>query len=169
MLTAALPFGSVKVEFEIDVNELSLLIDSPVMLLETPYMKANGVTVVPPDPSLVLPEPVPLPQELTSISSTIIASRRLDLFIKIFSMRFVLPLGLSHPCGTVYIFALLEQLCKRKGRIAIYKRVSHNVNCKSIDPQELAGEFPQALHIFSCKNPEFLNIIPSPALLGSSW
>jgi len=28
-------------------------------------------------------------------------------------------------------------------------------------------DFPKILHLFSCKNPEFLNIIPWPALLGS--
>jgi len=87
MLTAAAPLGSVNVEFAIGVNELSLLIESPVVLFDAPYMKANGVTGVPPVPSLVLPEPVPFPQELTKISSTIIASRRLDLLTNSFSIE----------------------------------------------------------------------------------
>jgi hypothetical protein len=92
MLSAALPLGRVKVELGIDVKELSLLTDSPVIVLEAPYMKAKGVAPPVPPPVVpmlrVVPVDCPLLHELISIwSTTTEARRRLDLLNKIFSMN----------------------------------------------------------------------------------
>jgi len=85
-----------------------------VMLLEAPYMKANGVTVVPPVPSLVLPEPVPLPQDDSRISSMTIASRRLDLFMNVFSMSALFLWNPSILCGTIYIFPSYDNCASKR-------------------------------------------------------